>query len=155
MLQRCNRNSSLTSLVTRLMASTAPHSAAGRRYTPPNIARSSSSRATPNSKDTDAGPSRINRPNHAQATDQVASPGICTNMGQQANPDGLRILFGVKGPSPALRLEQIEIKDATKDSDFYDQLRKHYKLNRGRFRYWLSFWRLGYCEVVKVRHKSL
>jgi hypothetical protein len=155
MLQRCKRNSSLTSLVARLMASMAPQSAAGRRYTPPNITRSSSSSATPNSQGTDAGPSRINPPNHAQATDQVASPGICTKMRQQTNPNGLRILFGVKGPSPALRLEQIEIEDATKDSDLYDQLRKHYKLNRGRFRYWLSFWRLGYCEVVKARHESL
>lgn len=76
-------------------------------------------------------------------------------MGQQANPNDLRILFGVKGPSPALKLEQIEIKEVTTDSNFYEELRKRYRLNRGRFRYWFSFWRLGYCEVVKVKRGIL
>jgi hypothetical protein len=78
-----------------------------------------------------------------------------TNMGQRAISSDPRILFGVKGPNPAFKLEQIEIKNTTNDSNFYDELRKHYRLNRGKFRYWFSFWRLGYCEVVKVRNESL
>lgn len=76
-------------------------------------------------------------------------------MGQQATSSDLRILFGVKGPDPALKLEQIEITDTMNDSNFYDELQKHYRLNRGKFRYWFSFWRLGYCEVVKVRSQSM
>jgi hypothetical protein len=77
--------------------------------------------------------------------------GPCTGIGQHTNFRDLRILFGVKGPSLALKLEQIEILDTMTDSDFYKELRKRYMLSRGRLRYWFSFWRLAYCEVVKAR----
>jgi hypothetical protein len=129
-------------------------SAASQRYTPPNISAPSTN-AMQGSQSTGAGLNRNNLPTPVQATDLVVGPGIYTNTGQQAAPSYSRILFGVKGPNPALKLEQIEIRDTTSDSNFYDELKNCYKLNRGRFRYWFSFWRLGYCEVVKASHDVL
>jgi hypothetical protein len=151
-LSRCKPNRNLGSMITEFMTFAAPQSAAGQRYTPPNTTGSSTS-ATQGSQGTGTGLSLNNLPNSVQATAQVAGHGIYTSMGQQASPSDPRILFGVKGPNPALKLEQIEIRDTTNDSNFYDELKKHYRLNRGRFRYWFSFWRLGYCEVVKASHE--
>jgi hypothetical protein len=153
-LRRCKRNRSLSSIITELMTFAAPHSAAGQRYTPPNTTGTSTS-ATQGSQGIGTGQSLNNLSNPVQTTAQVTGHGIYTNMGQQASPSGPRILFGVKGPNPALKLAQIEIRDTTNDSNFYDELKKHYRLNRGRFRYWFSFWRLGYCEVVKASHDVL
>jgi hypothetical protein len=152
MLQRCKWNESLTFLVAKWMDFMAPQSTAGQKYTPPEVAGSSSSCPTQDSQGTGARPTLNSQQNPAQATNQVTGPGISTNKGQEALPSDLRILFGVKGSHAALKLEQIKIRDTTNDIDFYDQLKKHYRLNRGRLRYWLSIWRLGYCEVVKARH---
>jgi hypothetical protein len=147
-LRRCKQNKGLTSLVKEFMAFTVPQSAAGQRYTPTSIGISTN--VTQGSPGTGTGLSINTLSNPVQVTNQVAGPGIYTNMGQQASPSDPRILFGVKGSNPALKLEQIEIRDTTMDSNFYDELKKHYRLNRGRFRYWFSFRRLGYCEVVKA-----
>jgi hypothetical protein len=151
LLRICKQTSGLKSLVAKFMSFAAPQSTAGGRYIPPNIAESSR-HTVQGSQGNGVGPSSNNMPNPAQATNQVAGPGAHTNIRQQATSSNLRILFGVKGPNPALKLAQIEINDTTNDSKFYDQLRKHYRLNRGKFRYWFSFWRLGNCEVVKARH---
>jgi hypothetical protein len=153
-LRRCKQTKGLTSLVKGFMASTEPQSAAGQRYTPPSISGTSTN-ATQGSQGTSTGLNLNNLSNPVQAINQVAGPGIHISMEQQANPSDPRILFGVKGPYPALKLEQIEIRDTTMDSNFYNELKKHYGLNRGRFRYWFSFWRLGYCEVVKASHEPL
>ncbi|CAN9479230.1 unnamed protein product [Alternaria alternata] len=91
-----------------------------------------------------------NSPKPAQTTNQLASSGAQAAGVQQAVLDDPRILFGVRGPHPALKLEQISVDNTMNDSNFYDELKKYYRLNRGRLRYWFSFWRLGYCEVVKV-----
>ena len=150
--QRCEWNKGFTFSVANLMAFMKPQSAAGQKYTPPNIAGSSISSPTRGSEATGAIPTLNGQHNAAQAPKQVAGSRVHTSTGQSALSSDPRILFGVKGSDAAFKLEQIEIRNTTNDGDFYGQLRKHYRLNRGRFRYWFSFWRLGYCEVVKARH---
>ena len=59
-------------------------------------------------------------------------------MGQGPTSNDSWILFGMKGPNLALKLEQIEIKITTDDDIFYGELRKYYRLSQGRFRYWFS-----------------
>lgn len=150
--RRCQRNRGFTYLFANIITNMAPQSAAGRRYTP-TIAGSSQSVMRASSQGTGAISSPNNQPTADQTANQVTHPGAnTTSIVLPAPQDSSRILFGVKGPDPALKLEQIEIRDAMNDSNFYDELRKYYRLNRGRFRYWFSFWRLGYCEVVKARH---
>jgi hypothetical protein len=147
--RRCKQTNGHDSLVAKVMSFAVTQSTAGQRYIPPDIAESSRN-TVHSSQGPGVGPSSNNPPNPAQAN-QVVGSGAYTNTGQHATSNNLRILFGVKGPNPALKLEQIEINDTTNDSKFYDELRKHYRLNRGRIRYWFSFWRLGCCEVVKAR----
>jgi hypothetical protein len=149
LLQRCKRKRDSNSLFAKFMTFVAPQSATGRRYTPPNIADSSRI-TTQYQQGTSPRPVSDNVPSSVQTTNPGACSGIYTIMGQPANSGDPRILFGVKGPNPALKLEQIPIKEMTTDSNFYEELQKRYRLNRGRFRYWFSFWRLGFCEVVKV-----
>jgi hypothetical protein len=148
--RRCKQVSGLNSLVAKFISFAAAQSTAGQRYIPPNVAGSSRN-AVQGPQGTGVGPS-LNNPASPTQANQVVGSGAYTNTRQQATSNNLRILFGVKGPNPALKLEQIEINDTTDDSKFYDELRKHYRLNRGKIRYWFSFWRLGSCEVVKARH---
>jgi hypothetical protein len=122
------------------------------KYTPHNTAAASSSGVT-GSQDTGAAPSPKIPRRPTVTTNQLAVSGTNTIMGQKPTLSDPRILFGVKGPNPALKLEQISINSIKNDSSFYDELKKYYRLNRGRLRYWFSFWRLEYCEVVKASGK--
>ncbi|KAH6629411.1 hypothetical protein C7974DRAFT_472211, partial [Boeremia exigua] len=67
-------------------------------------------------------------------------------------PSSSWVIFGVQGPRPRLEAGEIVVNDKMDDSTFYRNLKKHYQKSWGRFRLWLSFWRLGYCEVVKFKY---
>lgn len=145
-------NSGLKTLFANFLACATGHSAAAGKYTPSNIAQSSCG-ATVGQQNASTGSGSNNLQNPDHKINQVTGSGAYTAATQQiVSTMTPRILFGVKGPDAALKLEQIEIKDNMNDSMFYKSLRTCYRLNRGRFRYWFSFWRLGNCEVVKARH---
>ncbi|KAB2098707.1 hypothetical protein AG0111_0g13061 [Alternaria gaisen] len=149
MLRRCKRNRSFKAFLAKLITSAALQSAAGKKHIPLNITATSSS-AVETLQDTGVGSSAKKSREFTQTKRQVASSGVQITMGQQAGLNNSQILFEVKGPHPALKLEQISTKNSKNDSNFYSELKKYYRLNRGRLRYWFSFWRLGYCEVVKT-----
>ncbi|EHK15609.1 uncharacterized protein TRIVIDRAFT_228635 [Trichoderma virens Gv29-8] len=59
------------------------------------------------------------------------------------------ILFGVKGARRTLEPTQIHVTSRTTDGDIFQELKRSYKIYRGRLRLWFSVWRLEYCDVVK------
>jgi hypothetical protein len=149
LLHRCKQGGSFSSFIGKFTRSATLQSTAGVRYTPSNVAAAPSNVAQ-GLQSAGVAVSLNNSPKPAQTTNQLASSGAQAAGVQQAVLDDPRILFGVRGPHPALKLEQISVDNTMNDSNFYDELKKYYRLNRGRLRYWFSFWRLGYCEVVKV-----
>lgn len=64
------------------------------------------------------------------------------------------ILFGVRGARRTLVPTQIHVTSQTTDSHIFQELKRCYRIYRGRLRLWLSVWRLEYCEVVKVRMQN-
>ncbi|KAL7800382.1 hypothetical protein V8C43DRAFT_302439 [Trichoderma afarasin] len=73
---------------------------------------------------------------------QVVTPGSTNNQQWW-------ILLGIKGARRTLVPTQIHVTSQTTDSDIFQELKKSYKIHRGRLRLWFSVWRLDYCEVVK------
>jgi hypothetical protein len=152
LLPTCKQSGGFNSMIAKFIGFVAPQSTAGMRYTPP-ITVAASSSGMQDVQSTGTVPNSNTPPKPSQPMNRLAGSGSHHKIGQQANQSDPRILFGVRGPYPALKLEQISIKNMTKDSDFYEELKRYYRLNRGRLRYWFSFWRLGYCEVVKASHE--
>jgi hypothetical protein len=83
-----------------------------------------------------------------QGTHSAVQPQISSST--SGTPSTRFILFGVQGSRRSIELEHIEIDDYINDSHFYSSLRKHYRQHRGRLKLWLSIWRLGFCDGVKV-----
>ncbi|KAL7911036.1 hypothetical protein GGI35DRAFT_332667 [Trichoderma velutinum] len=59
------------------------------------------------------------------------------------------ILLGIKGARRTLVPTQIHVTSQTTDSHIFLELKRYYRIYRGRLRLWFSVWRLDYCEVVK------
>ncbi|KAL6696124.1 hypothetical protein J3F84DRAFT_373091 [Trichoderma pleuroticola] len=59
------------------------------------------------------------------------------------------ILFGVRGARRTLVPAQIHVTSQTTDSYIFQELKRCYRIHRGKLRLWLSVWRLYSCEVVK------
>jgi hypothetical protein len=85
-----------------------------------------------------AGPATINQ------------SGVQVNIGELPRAD-VYVLFGVKGPRRTLELEQIEVKENSDDTAFFQGLTQAYRKHRGFWRYWFSIWQLTHCDFVKVR----
>ncbi|KAF2998955.1 hypothetical protein E8E13_006894 [Curvularia kusanoi] len=67
------------------------------------------------------------------------------------SPMGSWILFGVQGPHRYLQISHIRIDDHTDDSSFYRSLKQTYGATRSWWKFYLSIWTFGYCEIVKFK----
>lgn len=128
-------------------------SAASHRYTPSNSTQSSSTTASASSPGTtNTTQSSTTGQNNSQQGNLISSQLSTTVTPASANPASeMWVLFGVQGPRQPLTMEHIVIDAATNDDIFYRELRKNYRLHRGKLLFWFSFWRFQYCEVVKFK----
>lgn len=150
---RCRTSQTLASNISRCMSaliSQCALSSAGQKYTPPNQPGSGNN-ASQGSQAPGQGQSSLPSVQGQQSGISVASQPTTTIPRPYTPPQKSWVIFGVKGSRPVLEIQHIPINDDTDDSRFYRELRHHYRRSRGRFRLWFSFWRLGYCEVMKVR----
>lgn len=148
---RCSTSQTLSSKTSRFISaliSQLPLSSAGQRYTPSNQAGTSNDASQGSQAPAHGQPSLPQV--QGQQSGAVASHPNTAIPRPFTPPVKSWVIFGVKGSRPVLEIEHIAIDDKTNDSRFYRELRDHYRRNRGRFRLWFSFWRLGYCDVMKV-----
>lgn len=118
-----------------------PQQSASAGSTPP-----SSAPQGPHNTGTPGGPSSPPQPGPS-----VGSQPQMNTAPPSTPPHLLWVIFGVKGPRPRLEAEQITVHERMDDSTFYRELKTYYRKSRGTLNLLFSFWRLGYCEVVKVR----
>lgn len=60
------------------------------------------------------------------------------------------VLLGVKGTRQTLDLPHIDAHKHNNDRMLFKEIYVQYKAYRGFLRYWLSVWKLSYCDFVKV-----
>jgi hypothetical protein len=81
-------------------------------------------------------------------TDQTNRQVGATSNGGILNKE-LWILFGVQAGRKTLELCQISTEDYS-ELGFFQKLVETYRVARGFWRVWFSFWQFSHCEFVKV-----
>jgi hypothetical protein len=127
----------------------ASKSSASQRYTPPgNTSSTSSSNHFHSNAVSKPNVSGVSQPSHQQnLTDKQQTQSSAMNPALQ---DQSWILFAVQGASRILTPCEISVSSNTTDYSVFQELKRCYRMHRGRLRLWFSIWRLEYCQSVKV-----
>jgi hypothetical protein len=105
---------------------------------------------------TTTGQTSVNPQTPAQIPQSVPANQQLTLVSGSGSPPSLRwIIFGTQPYNKTAELEHIEIDDFTNDSRFFRSLRDRYRKHRGLLSRWFSIWRIGACDGVRVRVRSM
>ncbi|KAF2462719.1 uncharacterized protein BDR25DRAFT_347630 [Lindgomyces ingoldianus] len=143
----------LQNCLKRLFWSAVPTSSASQKYTPAGASTSASSTGATLQSAASRLPPFPNTQLPPNVSGVGSSPSPTPAATAQQAPSMFRfwVLLGVEGSRHSVRINHIAIDHNTNDGSFYRSLKECYRRSRGPMCYWLSMWRLHYCNVVKFK----